>query len=330
MARPRVFVSSTFYDLKQMRADLERFIRDLGYDPVLHERGSVPYGSKEKLEEYCYREIRQVELLVSIVGSRFGSQSDHKPYSISQQELKTAYDLGIQVFIFVEAAVLGEYQTYLRNKDAIGAAFNYAHVDDVRVYRFLEEVHGLPNNNPITPFSSVQDIISFLREQWAGMFQRFLQNEERQKEVQVLKDMQANMQTLNQLVTYLTKEKQNSDQAIREILTANHPAFAQLRKLLEVPYRVFFTNRAEFSDWLSQRSFKRVDPEQWDAQEFEEYIWIKGALNKLLKISDHVFDAEGNLVIFTPQQWNSSWITLDEYKAAEPEPAEISDDDIPF
>jgi len=330
MARPRVFVSSTFYDLKQIRTDLERFIRDLGYDPVLHERGSVPYGSKEKLEEYCYREIRQVELLVSIVGSRFGSQSDHKPYSISQQELKTAYELGIQVFIFVEAAVLGEYQTYLKNKDATEAAFKYAHVDDVRVYRFLEEVHGLPNNNPITPFGSVQEIITFLREQWAGMFQRFLQNEERQKEVQILKDLQANMQTLNQLVTYLTKEKQNSDQAIRDILTANHPAFAQLRKLLDVSYRVFFTNKAEFTAWLSQRNYKRVDPGAWDDSGFEEYLWTKAMPNKLLKISNHVFDAEGNLIIYTPQQWNSTWITHGIYEVSDPEPVEISDDDIPF
>lgn len=27
MARPRVFISSTFYDLKQIRADLDNFIR---------------------------------------------------------------------------------------------------------------------------------------------------------------------------------------------------------------------------------------------------------------------------------------------------------------
>jgi hypothetical protein len=332
MARPRVFVSSTFYDLKQIRADLERFIRDLGYDPVLHERGSVPYGSKEKLEEYCYQEIRQVELLVSIVGSRFGSQSDHRPYSISQQELKTAYELGTQVFIFVEAAVLGEYQTYLKNKDATESTFKYAHADDVRVYRFLEEVHGLPNNNPITPFGSVQDIIMFLREQWAGMFQRFLQNQERQKEVQILKDMQANMQTLNQLVTYLSKEKQNSDQAIRDILTANHPAFAQLRKLLDVSYRVFFTNKTEFSSWLAARSYKALKDAQWDDPSVAEYVWNVTPPGKLLKISSEVFDDEGNLIIYTLQQWNSNWITLADIEPVEPEEpqVEISDDDIPF
>ena len=42
MARPRVFISSTFYGLKQVRSDLEIFIKSIGYDPVLHERGAVP------------------------------------------------------------------------------------------------------------------------------------------------------------------------------------------------------------------------------------------------------------------------------------------------
>jgi hypothetical protein len=37
MAKPRVFISSTFYDLRHVRADLERFIKDMGYEPVLSE-----------------------------------------------------------------------------------------------------------------------------------------------------------------------------------------------------------------------------------------------------------------------------------------------------
>ena len=49
MARPRVFVSSTYYDLKYVRADLQRFIENFGYDPVLNEKGHIPYGSDDKL-----------------------------------------------------------------------------------------------------------------------------------------------------------------------------------------------------------------------------------------------------------------------------------------
>ncbi len=42
MARPRIFISSTFYDLRQVRYDIERSIRELGYEPVRHETGAIP------------------------------------------------------------------------------------------------------------------------------------------------------------------------------------------------------------------------------------------------------------------------------------------------
>ena len=86
MAHPRVFISSTYYDLKNVRADLERYIKDRGFDPVLNERGQIPYGNEEKLEEYCYREIENCDILVSIIGGRHGSSSSHDPYSISHQQ----------------------------------------------------------------------------------------------------------------------------------------------------------------------------------------------------------------------------------------------------
>ena len=32
MAKPRVFISSTFYDLRQIRADIDQFLKGLGYE----------------------------------------------------------------------------------------------------------------------------------------------------------------------------------------------------------------------------------------------------------------------------------------------------------
>ena len=43
MARPRVFVSSTHYDLKHLRSSIENFIEPLGYAPVLSEKDSIAY-----------------------------------------------------------------------------------------------------------------------------------------------------------------------------------------------------------------------------------------------------------------------------------------------
>lgn len=230
MARPRIFISSTFYDLRQVRSDIERSIRELGYEPVRHETGAVPYSKDEPLESGAYREIELSDVIVFITGGgRFGSQSEAEPgYSISQVELKRALESGIPVFIFVESAVFNEYNTYQLNKDT---NINYSSVDDIRVFKFLEELYLLPSNNPITPFEVASDITNYLKEQFAGLFHRFLQEQKRLKEVRVLDEMNSIAQTLKELVGFLTNERKNSDEAIKGILLSNHPAFRRLRQL---------------------------------------------------------------------------------------------------
>ena len=89
MAKPRIFISSTFYDLKQIRTDLDNFIKGLGYDVVRNEQGGIPYGTNENLEDYCYSEIASVDILVAIIGGRFGSTSKDEKYSISNEEIKS-------------------------------------------------------------------------------------------------------------------------------------------------------------------------------------------------------------------------------------------------
>jgi hypothetical protein len=131
MARPRIFISSTFFDLRVVRADLERFIKELAYEPVLFERGHVSYAKDEALEDSCYREISGCDVLIAVVGGKFGTQSHDQQHSITHRELKTAIDLGKQVYVFVEQPVLSEYRTYLANKSVQG--FTPSSVNDLRI-----------------------------------------------------------------------------------------------------------------------------------------------------------------------------------------------------
>ena len=55
MARPRVFISSTYYDLKYIRGGLEAFVRQTGYDPVLFEKGDIPFHHDTLLEKFALR-----------------------------------------------------------------------------------------------------------------------------------------------------------------------------------------------------------------------------------------------------------------------------------
>jgi len=87
MAKPRVFVSSTYYDLRTVRDDLDRFIREIGYEPVRHERGHISYGREESPEAYAYREIDFCDIVVCVVGGRFGTTSSDGSSSITQNGL---------------------------------------------------------------------------------------------------------------------------------------------------------------------------------------------------------------------------------------------------
>lgn len=319
MARPRIFISSTYYDLRQVRDDVERSIRELGYEPVRHEAGSVPYSKEERLETAAYREVELCDVIVAVVGGRFGTESQEEPgHSISHLELRRALERGIQVFVFVDKNVLGEYSTYKLNKD--NETIKYSAVNDGRVFRFLDELYSLPRNNPIASFEVASDITSYLKAQFAGLFQRFLQDQKRLTEMRVLEEMNSVAKTLKDVVGFLTKERE-SDESIKNILVANHPAFRRLATLTKTKYRVFFSRRDEMEAWLRARGWTMVDESSWDEDSVAE--WKRDEWG-YIKFTTRLFDDNDKLLLFTEDDWDDSWIEL-----VVPEPSD-DDDSLPF
>ena len=307
MAKPRVFVSSTFYDLKQVREDLDRFISGLGYEAVLHEAGDVAYGKDSPPEGYVHREIEMCDILICVIGGRYGTESQEQPgSSITQQELKTAIDNQVQVFIFIEQAVHSEYGTYLINKETTD--IKYRSVDDPRVYEFIEAVHKLPRNNPIAPFQTASDIVDFLKSQWTGLFQRFLQDQKRIEEIRTLEEMKSVAGTLEQLVRFLTEERKDKDDGIQQILLANHPVFYRFQELTKTSYRVFFTNEDELNQWLRSRGWTPISATSHDGDSYRE--WSRDATGQYMKLTEAIFDDEGRLKVYTGNAWRDNWLQL--------------------
>ena len=245
MAKPKLFLSSTFYDLRQIRTDLDLFVENLGYDIIRNEEGDIPYGKDEALEEYCYKEIKGIDILISIIGGRYGTESKRGNNSISQLELKTALKENKQVYIFIEKNVLSEYETYMLNKDR---EISYRFVDDKRIYNFIEEIKSLPNNNNIKGFETASDISKYLKEQFAGLFQRFLEEQTRIKEVSLIQNLEKTAQTLNKLVNFLSDENKDKDYEINKILMINHPFTEDLKSKLDIPYNFYIEG---FSDFIA-------------------------------------------------------------------------------
>lgn len=301
VARPRVFISSTFFDLRSMRASLERFVKEMGYDAVLFERGHIPWGRDDPLESYCYREIHTCDILVAVIGGKFGSFARNSESSITQNEIKEAYEKGKQVYLFVDKSVHSEYQTYIQNKHLDG--FVPVSVDNCKIFDFIHEIYSMTSGNPVEPFETVEDIIRYLREQWAGLFQRLLATSLRSMESEMLSDIKTSSETLRSLVNVLIKEKKNPAQ-VNDILMLHHPAFEAVKKAASITYRVMFYNLEELSLLLSARGY--VLDEILSPDGFYDFDNLKS--KKCIRFNKDIFDEKDKLRVMTPADWKSNFV----------------------
>jgi cell division protein FtsB len=207
MPRPRIFVSSTYYDLKHIRASLDLFIDSLGYDPILSEKGDIAYTHDRPLDESCYREAENSDIFVLIVGGRYGSEASssatsirgdfYERYeSITKKEFESAISRDIPAYILIERSVYSEYRTFLKNKGRRDVI--YAHADSVNIFRFIDGILSLPRNNPIQSFEKFEEIESWLRDQWAGLFREMLRRQSQQQQMAGLTAQVAELKETNE------------------------------------------------------------------------------------------------------------------------------------
>ncbi len=221
MARPRVFISSTYYDLKHIRASIEDFVESLGFEPIMFERGDIAYSSHSPLDESCYREAQNADIFVLIIGGSYGSATSDENSedthsgeyeSITKKEFKSAIEANIPSYILIDSNVQTEHKTYKKNA---GKDIEYAFAS-IEVFKFIDEVLALPMNNPVHGFDRYYDIENWLKEQWAGLFKELLRKQNKAKEIETLTSKVKELGELNKtlkryLEALLTKEEDPTD-----------------------------------------------------------------------------------------------------------------------
>ena len=116
MATPRVFISSTCYDLKYIRENLKYFIKTLGYEPILSEEGDIYYNPLLHTHDACLGEVFSCQMMVLIIGGRYGGEFKESEVSITNREYEAAIERKIPIFALVDSAVLNEHYVYKDNK----------------------------------------------------------------------------------------------------------------------------------------------------------------------------------------------------------------------
>jgi hypothetical protein len=182
--RPKVFVSSTFYDLRQVRDDLRSFIDRLGYEPLLSEHHSFPVDPSVDTIENCRRRVdRDADILILIIGARYGSLVPDNSRSVTNTEYLAARAKRIPIYVFMERKLdtllavwkdnpgvdltgqidspkLLEFVARIRNEDRVWASpFDRAsEIEDALRARFAQWTRG--GDQPESSFRNARSLMA--------------------------------------------------------------------------------------------------------------------------------------------------------------------------
>ena len=192
---PRVFVSSTYFDLKHVRERLEKFIQDYGFEPILFETDKVTYQYGKPIDQSAYYEVALCHIMILIIGGRYGtamtlnineerSRYDEEFISITRKEFETSLLNNIPTFIFIDKNVNADYETYKENEEFFDnlykqegnpftdKRFKFAHVDHINIFKFIDVIKA----KPIKTFEKVDEIEAYLKAQFSGLFYLYFES----------------------------------------------------------------------------------------------------------------------------------------------------------
>lgn len=211
MATPKVFVSSTCFDLKEVRDSISRFIKNFGFEPILSEHGDVFYHPDLHTHEACIHEVSNCQLFILIIGGRFGGAYDiDKQKSITNAEYDAARQLNIPVFTYIKKGVYDNHHTYQANKNKeFAEKIDFPNVEKqenaINIFNFIDQVRKSKINNAFETFETANEIEIHLRKQWAGMFFEFLKNREVKEQVNAANIMLSALQTSSEKLEEMLK-----------------------------------------------------------------------------------------------------------------------------
>ena len=168
---PNVFVSSTMYDLSELRAQLRKFVAGLGWHAVMSEHDSFPIDPDRTTIDNCRRNVREnADIFVIVIGARYGSIDAASDKSVTNLEFAEARARGVPVYVFVSRDVLAQMRVWKANPEADFSSV----VDTPRIFEFIESFRG-SGEVWTFEFATAEDIVSTLRQQFAYLVQDALE-----------------------------------------------------------------------------------------------------------------------------------------------------------
>lgn len=160
-----LFVSSTCYDLAQVRENISLFCEGAGIAALVSEQGSFPVDPSFSTVENCLKAVRErADIFLLVVGGRYGSLSETGK-SITNLEYLEAQSIGIPKYVFVKRDILALLPVWQSNPQADFSRV----VDSPKLFEFISDLRN-SGEVWIFPFDSALDLTATLRAQLSYLF----------------------------------------------------------------------------------------------------------------------------------------------------------------
>jgi hypothetical protein len=217
----------------------------MGYEPTLSEKGRIAYDPDIALDESCYREASSSDVFVLIIGGRYGSAASEEDVSpdaefyeryesVTRKEYESASKREIPTYILVEKKVMSEFETYKKNRD--NETIEYAHVDSINIFKFIDSIFKKSKNNPVYQFDHYAEIEAWLKEQWSGYFKELINRKSENKQLHSLNDKVEELSSINaSLQRYLEEvvSSVSTPEKAEEIISLEKSKISESKKLRE-------------------------------------------------------------------------------------------------
>jgi uncharacterized protein DUF4062 len=113
------FVSSTCYDLLDLRSELEPWLRDLGFKPFLSDRPSdFEVDRNVNAIETCLINLRRCSVCICVLSARYGGilGGTFGNVSATHLECRTARVEGIPLYMYVRDRLRADHETWKKNR----------------------------------------------------------------------------------------------------------------------------------------------------------------------------------------------------------------------
>ncbi|WP_177221964.1 DUF4062 domain-containing protein [Staphylococcus equorum] len=164
--KPTVFISSTCYDLSDIRSQIRDTLEeDIGLEVLLSEYSSFPINPSVGTVDNCLQNVKErADIFVLIIGKRYGNTTD-KGRSITNLEYLSAKEINIPIYIFVDKDVIDNLYFWKKDKDEDFSSI----VENVKIFDFVEEVRDI-DKKWVQEYESKNQILGYLKLQLMYLF----------------------------------------------------------------------------------------------------------------------------------------------------------------